>query len=288
MKLPSQHLLRFGNICDAMQITAQSFLHEFSKSSILSHMHGGTSIPAPARLRVSTTATDSANSGVHWNNCLWSLDPPLHSDLLLPTSPQDASWALLQSTICPIYCTLGWGKREQVTVNDFKWSHHRSSSAGGYLPFLGLSWLWPWPLPFEFLSPEESMVTAVESPLQIAILFSVSLFGVAACNNSSSWFSNSNSSSSPLPCAWPPCEWPWPVEKNILHLKQLLLSLDHAYFICWITESPHFKNPKVKVLHYHFSPTFPPWLLICVTNKTCFLPSIISAVLISRAYKSVD
>jgi hypothetical protein len=59
----------------------------------------------------------------------------------------------------------------------------------------------------------------------------------------------------------------------------------HAYFICWITESPYFKNPKVKkikVPHYHFSPVFffPP--LICVTNtKKNF-----RRTYIGRAYKS--
>jgi hypothetical protein len=59
----------------------------------------------------------------------------------------------------------------------------------------------------------------------------------------------------------------------------------HAYFICWITESPHFKYPKVKkkikVPHYNFSPAFffPP--LICVANKTFF-----SIDHIGRAYKS--
>jgi hypothetical protein len=38
------------------------------------------------------------------------------------------------------------------------------------------------------------------------------------------------------------------------------LSLGHAYLISWITESPHFNNPKVKnkikVPHYNFSPAF--------------------------------
>jgi hypothetical protein len=46
--------------------------------------------------------------------------------------------------------------------------------------------------------------------------------------------------------------------------------LGQAYFISWITESPHLKNPKV---------FFPP--LICVTNKKLF-----SVDHIGRAYKS--
>jgi hypothetical protein len=41
----------------------------------------------------------------------------MHSDLLLFTSPHDASWALLQCTICIYYCTLGRGNRKQVTLN---------------------------------------------------------------------------------------------------------------------------------------------------------------------------
>jgi hypothetical protein len=55
-------------------------------------------------------------------------------------------------------------------------------------------------------------------------------------------------------------------------------------FALWITESPHFKNPKVKtkkVPHYHFSPAFMSPLLICVNNKKK-----ISADHICRAYKS--
>jgi hypothetical protein len=60
--------------------------------------------------------------------------------------------------------------------------------------------------------------------------------------------------------------------------------LGHAYFICWITESPHFKSPsekKIKVPHYNFSRAFFSLPRICVANKKKF-----SVDHIGRAYKS--
>jgi hypothetical protein len=54
-------------------------------------------------------------------------------------------------------------------------------------------------------------------------------------------------------------------------LNSVVFQLGHAYFICWITESPHFKNPKVKknkssALSF-FTCIFFPAANICVNNK---------------------